>query len=272
MCCKISVFKTEENYLKKSTLRNIAEIEGKVFNSNSFGKFTVTSYEHNTKVHILFEDTGGVNTTSVHRVRTGEVVDLLAKTNYGAGYIGYGYDYKCKDSRKLFKVWNGVLQRCFDPLWKGRHTCYEQTTCSEIFLCASDFIGWSKSQIGYNSVDEFGKPFALDKDILSKGNTDYSPDTCVFVPREVNNLILSNKKLRGVLPIGVTTHRSKFRARVSINNQETALGVFDTKEEAFYAYKQVKEAYIKQVANKWRDQIDPRTYEALLNWEVEITD
>ena len=85
MCCKISVFKTEENYLKKSTLRNTAEIEGKVFNSNSFGKFTVTSYEHNTKVHILFEDTGAVNTTSVHRVRTGEVVDLLAKTNYGVG-------------------------------------------------------------------------------------------------------------------------------------------------------------------------------------------
>ena len=95
--------------MKKSTLRNIAETVGKVFNSNSYGKFTVTSYEHSTRVHILFEDTGGVNTTSVHRVRTGEVVDLLAKTNYGVGYIGYGYDNKCKEDQKLFKTWSCEL-------------------------------------------------------------------------------------------------------------------------------------------------------------------
>lgn len=38
------------------------------------------------------------------------------------------------------------------------------------------------------------------------------------------------------------------------------------------AYKQAKEAYIKEVANKWKDQIDPRVYEALMIWEVEGTD
>ena len=29
---------------------------------------------------------------------------------------------------------------------------------------------------------------------------------------------------------------------------------------------------IKQVAEKWKDKIDPRVYEALLNYKVEITD
>ena len=272
MCCKISVLKTEENYLKKSTLQNINNTVGKTFESNGYGRFTVIRYEHYTRVYIQFENTGGLNMTDMYSIREGCVVDLLAKTNYGVGYIGYGYDNKCKDSRKLFKTWYGVLQRCFDLLWKGRHTSYEQTTCSEIFFCASDFIDWSKSQIGYNSVDEFGKPFALDKDILIKGNTEYLPNTCVFVPQEINNLILNSRSTRGLLPIGVTTKGSKFRARVSINKQETALGVFDTKEEAFYAYKQAKEAYIKEVANKWKDQIDPRVYDALVNWKIEITD
>ena len=38
------------------------------------------------------------------------------------------------------------------------------------------------------------------------------------------------------------------------------------------AYKQPKEDYIKEVANKWKDQIDPRVYDALMKYEVEITD
>lgn len=250
----------------------IDSVVGNTFNSNSFGKFTVLKYEHSTKVYIQFEDTGGVNITDLHRIRDGAVVDLLAKTNYGKGYIGYGYDRKCSDSRKLFKTWNGVLQRCFDPLWKGRHKCYEQTTCSEDFLCASDFIVWGKSQVGYNSVDEFGNPFALDKDILVKGNTVYSPDTCIFVPREINNLVLSNRKVRGSLPIGVTAKEGRFRARVSINKSEVALGVFDTLGEAFEAYKEAKERHIKEMANKWKDKIDSRVYDALLQYEVNITD
>ena len=29
---------------------------------------------------------------------------------------------------------------------------------------------------------------------------------------------------------------------------------------------------IKEVANKWKDQIDARVYEALMNYQVEITD
>lgn len=45
-----------------------------------------------------------------------------------------------------------------------------------------------------------------------------------------------------------------------------------TPEEAFAVYKREKEKYIKEVANKWKDQIDPRVYESLMNWTIEITD
>ena len=256
--------------LKRDTI--IDSVVGKTFNSNSFGKFVVIDYEHSTKVTIQFEDTGGVNVTDLYRIRNGSVVDLLAKTNFGVGYIGYGYDNKCENSKKLFKTWSGLVQRCFDPLWKEKHKCYEQTTCSEDFLCASDFIEWSKSQVGYDGVDEFGKSFALDKDLLVKGNKLYSPDICVFVPREVNNLILSNRKVRGNLPLGVTTKGDRFRARVSIKNKETALGVFNTVEDAFQAYKEAKESHIKEVAELWKDEIDERAYKALMRWSVEITD
>ena len=46
----------------------------------------------------------------------------------------------------------------------------------------------------------------------------------------------------------------------------------DTPEEAFLAYKKDKEVYIKELAERWKENIDPRVYEALMNWTVEIND
>lgn len=55
-------------------------------------------------------------------------------------------------------------------------------------------------------------------------------------------------------------------------NKGVYLGNFDTIEKAFQAYKVAKEAYIKEVADKWKDKIEPRVYEAMYNYKVEITD
>ena len=42
--------------------------------------------------------------------------------------------------------------------------------------------------------------------------------------------------------------------------------------EDFNAYKQAKEAFVKEQASKWKSKIDERAYNALMNYEVEITD
>ena len=62
------------------------------------------------------------------------------------------------------------------------------------------------------------------------------------------------------------------KACISRYNKNVTLSVHDYPMEAFYAYKAAKEVYIKEVANKWRDKIDPRVYEALMNWEVSADD
>ena len=48
--------------------------------------------------------------------------------------------------------------------------------------------------------------------------------------------------------------------------------MFDTEIEAFKAYKQAKESFIKEQAEKWKSQIDIRAYNALMNYEVSIND
>jgi hypothetical protein len=50
------------------------------------------------------------------------------------------------------------------------------------------------------------------------------------------------------------------------------LGTFDTPELAFQAYKTFKEAHIKAQAEVYKDSIEPRAYQALLNYEVSLDD
>ena len=66
--------------------------------------------------------------------------------------------------------------------------------------------------------------------------------------------------------------KGKFVAQLNKNGKLIGLGYFDFELEAFSVYKEQKECHIKEVANKWKDQIDPRVYEALMNYQVEITD
>lgn len=63
-----------------------------------------------------------------------------------------------------------------------------------------------------------------------------------------------------------------YGAVVSKFGKTERIGTFCTIEEAFLAYKREKEKYLKQQAEKWKSQIDPRAYEALMNYQVEITD
>ena len=79
---------------------------------------------------------------------------------------------------------------------------------------------------------------------------------------------------RGKYPIGVSFRNdfNNFQAQISINGKGNHLGFFDTELEAFKAYKEAKESFVKEQANKWKSQIDDRAYNALMNYEVDIDD
>jgi len=63
-----------------------------------------------------------------------------------------------------------------------------------------------------------------------------------------------------------------FVAQIKCTGIKNHIGLFCTPEQAFYAYKEAKEEYVKAVANKWRNEVDFRVYEALMDYQVEITD
>ena len=95
------------------------------------------------------------------------------------------------------------------------------------------------------------------------------------MPNEINSLLTRREALRGEHLIGVCwCKRDKvFRAQVNKNKgKQKNLGSFNTELEAFNVYKQAKESFIKEQANKFKSQIDDRAYNALMNYTVEITD
>ncbi len=244
--------------------------EGDVFKTKSYGDLIITKYVNSKAVCVKFVVTGYETTTKASNVIAGSVKDRLLPTVHGIGITGDSQVRVDGKHTKEYRLWNNMLKRCYSVGCQKVRPTYIDCSVSENFRYLQYFKEWCNNQIGFNSVDEKGKPFALDKDILVKGNRVYNEDVCVFVPQEVNLLFTKRDKSRGEYPIGVSFHKSRGMLTATLNNKY--LGYFNTAEQAFQVYKTAKEAYIKEVANKWKDKIDPKVYEALMNYEVHIDD
>lgn len=193
------------------------------------------------------------------------------RKNYPLAY-GYGINDVANvwnTCRKAFSVWRSMLSRCYDSKYQVKEPSYIGCTVCDEWLRFSNFLKWFE--------DNYIEGYQLDKDIIHKGNRVYAPEHCAFVPYEINYLLLRRQKHRGSEPIGVCfdnrNHRKNhYRACVQYKGKQCYLGFYKTKEEAFSVYKREKERIIKAIAGEYKDKIDVRVYNALMSYEVEITD
>lgn len=193
-------------------------------------------------------------------------------SKYGVGYIGIGKFIGGSYSKEniIYDYWDGILRRCYSERIKKLRNSYSDCLVDECWHNLQNFGEWFEKN--YNP--KYMKSWCLDKDILVKGNRIYSPETCCFVPNEINVIFTNGYIRRGEYPKGVSYKPkiNKYIAQYQKDGVVTHIGTFKTVDEAFQAYKEVKEKYIKEKADKWKDQIDPRVYEAMYNYQVEITD
>lgn len=165
-----------------------------------------------------------------------------------------------------YKYWSRMIKRCYYINRLSQRNTYSSCSVCEEWLLLSNFKKWFDKH--------YVEGWELDKDILVKGNKIYSPNTCCFVPQDVNKLFTRHECLRGDLPIGVSKTNSitnPYRAYFSDGGFRT-LGVYKTFQDAFNAYKIAKERRIKEIADKYKQQLELRVYEALCNYKVEIND
>ena len=192
---------------------------------------------------------------------------------YNHGYLGEGL-YKSSENGKLtkvYKTWNGMLERCYSKKLHEKHSSYIGCKVCDEWLNFQNFAEWYNE----NYYEIPGEKMNLDKDILIKGNKIYGPDTCVFVPQSINKLFIKSDANRGELPIGVYYHKKNKKYGVQCNVKglgQKYLGTYNTPEEAFQVYKQNKEHYIKEIANKYIELIPSILYQAMIDYKVEYDD
>ena len=244
---------------------------GKVCKSLKSGDFKILKYNDTANVVIQFLKTGYETTVRLTNIRNGNVKDTYLPSVYGIGVFGTKYPSRVNGVKtKEYKLWHSMLVRCYSDTIKKKHPTYIGCEVSDNFKSYEYFYEWCHSQIGFGN-----EGWHLDKDLLIKGNMVYSEDSCVFLPQEVNTLLTKRTNSRGEYSIGVSWSKTSkaFVANVAKNKGKTEwLGYFNTELRAFNAYKTAKESFIKEQAEKWKGQIDPRAYEALMNYTVEITD
>jgi hypothetical protein len=216
-------------------------------------------------ITIKFNDGTIMKKVKYYRFTDGSIKNSNIPFAYGVGYIGYGENVSeiKGNSNIVYSKWNKMLQRCYSNKYHLIKPTYKDCTVHPEWHNFQNFAKWAN--------DKYINGFELDKDILIKGNKLYSAETCCFVPREINNLLTHNKKSRD-LPIGVYQHKDKFRSYININGKLRLIGYYFTVEDAFNAYKNEKEQNIKNVANKFKNQITLECYNSLMNWTIDIND
>lgn len=173
-------------------------------------------------------------------------------------------DLLFESNTQAYKIWKHILTRCYNKQFHIKEPSYSKCVMCKEWLTFSNFKQWFD--------EHYIDGWELDKDILFKGNKEYSSDKCCFVPHEINSMFAKSDAKRGDYPIGVSKHGNGFRARVLTLNKTVNIGTYKTIEEAFDAYKRAKEEYIRLIAKKWKEKLNPRVYNALHNYKVEITD
>ena len=242
--------------------------------TNNFGsEMTIIKYRKANDIDVYFpEYDWTIEHTTCHNFRSGKIKCVYEPRLYGVGYLGEG-KYKASENNKhtkAYAIWSQMLSRCYDPKIHTKFPTYINCTVCNEWHNFQNFA--ERYEENYYTVDK--EKMCLDKDILVKGNKIYSPDTCIFVPEKINILFVKSDAKRGNFPIGIYYNKrcKKYVAQCKIYGKEIHLGYYNTPEEAFQAYKQCKEEYIKKIADKYINFIPEKLYNAMISYEINYND
>jgi hypothetical protein len=174
--------------------------------------------------------------------------------------INLGFRYK------LRILYSGILKRT-DGKFAAKTRGESYVGCTTTFKDQEDFSEWAVKQKGFGL-----EAYELDKDIVMPGNKVYCKDYCVFVPVEVNIFFIRTKNKANGLPQGVYKKTGEKRCYANLGGlgkKNINLGYFDSVEEAFNAYCNEKNKIAKIMAEIYKDSVDNRVYEALVNFNAQ---
>ncbi len=237
---------------------------GDVFNTNFSGDCVVVEYNGSQDILVKFED-GTTTKTYSHMLQAGKVKNLNSPRVFGKGFIGVGaYSAgKTGNITKEYNTWSAMLARCYDT--KNQLQSYVDCKVVDSWLNFQVFAEWCNNQPGFSLPN-----WQLDKDLLVHNNKIYSPETCTFLPRELN-VIFRSKKISGNpdLPKGVEFRSGRFVATSSVGGKVVSLGSYGDKFEAFESVRLHVNNKVCSLAEHHKDNLCQKAYIKLISFDYE---
>lgn len=162
---------------------------------------------------------------------------------------------------RAYHIWVGILVRVTNP----PTPCYEGCDIAEEWRDYQTFAEWY-----YTHWQRLpGVHLSVDKDLLIPGNRIYGPEYCVMIPKEINSYIVGCTGARGYSldsKCKTPTYRVYLSNRSDGRKNTTYIGRTNSPEEAARMYREAKQSKLTELAEKYKYCIEPRAYEALINF------
>lgn len=147
------------------------------------GKVKVLDFHSYNDVLVQFMESGYIRRAGIDSLKADKVKDRSVVLVQGVGKN----DGTCptrinKVKTREYRLWENMLTRSCSLKFKTENATYKSVSISQNFLEYAYFYEWCQKQYGFNKQE-----WQLDKDLRS--GCVYSEDNCVFLPREVNNLL-----------------------------------------------------------------------------------
>lgn len=174
-------------------------------------------------------------------------------TVYGVGKRGFGKHtaFIGRKQTKVYDVWFSMLRRCYCPTALKLSPQYENTKVCEEWLDFNVFADWFE--------ETYIDGYHLDKDLrkLNDGSKLYSPQTCTWLPININSF-MTNVKNTNIYDgmIGVVKHSdNKYSMCIKdfLRNKSIRMNGFKTPEDANLAYIEARKQQAENVKQYMRD-------------------
>lgn len=160
-----------------------------------------------------------------------------------------------RDVDRGFSYWHDMLRRT-SSYNRIKSAAYEAIYVCDEWKDFERFADWFVRQPRLEG-------WVLDKDLLSPcQDKAYSPETCCFLPRALNQMLVSSRKDSNGMP-GVYFSKGKYAARVKARNRRFHIGTFSTAEDALGAYLDTKARLLAAEAEAYKNYLHPDAYAAL---------
>jgi hypothetical protein len=221
---------------------------GETFVNKKGESYKIIEYLEYTNCTVQFEDGTIVKNLIYQNIKNGEVKNPNRPNMYGVGYMGQGI-YKAGGGNskhtKCYLTWYSMFNRCYNPTFHKKEPTYKDCVVDERWHNFQVFAEWFEQS--------YIEGYHLDKDILFKGNKIYSPETCCFVPQEINQLFTAPRHKKDGFPKGISKKSNKFCVMTPSNNGNNYMGTFHSIEEAIEVYRIAKQKYIVELTIKWEN-------------------